>query len=660
MTKSKNNHSKHAASKSWIVWMCLLIVLTVIAAAAALYWQYRHHNKPKPIAQQTLSEVKSVANLEKQYDVIVVGTDPEGVTAAVSAARNGQKTLLVDGHDREILGGLMTLGWLNSIDMNYVPNPSVLNPHDVLNKGLFSEWYSKIEGDSFSINTAANAFYDMVRGEKNIDLMLKLKSIEPLLSNQGQQTRVEGITLTKEDGTKQEIRANAVIDATQDGDIAAAAGVPFTYGLEDLGNKNAKMAVTLVFKLKNVTPDVWSQISKHLKTDDDPMSDANEVSAWGYKELYNYPALNPERVKMRGLNIGRQDGDMVLINALQIFNIDGLDAKSRAEAFEIAKKEIPNVVAFLKKNYPEFAGVELAGTAPELYVRETRHIQGEYRLNIIDLLENRDQWDRIAFGSYPVDIQRLAPTDTGMVVTQPEQYAIPFRSIVPKKVDGLLVIGRAASYDTLPHGSARVIPVGMAEGQAAGAAAKLAKDAGLSFRELAASKENIAKLQDMLNKQGVDLKPFSMKPQPFMTHKQYEGLKAAVSMSLVGGGYKNEFELDKVSNPQRMVNYITRMKKIIPSAYGGDPSGSLKGIDEEARKKSALTLDQAAYTMTQGLGIAVPKEGAMAELSKRGIVQESSLATIKDKQNLTNGDTFMLIMDLHKYAESKGAKPAAS
>ncbi|WP_068774190.1 FAD-dependent oxidoreductase [Paenibacillus sp. FJAT-26967] len=656
MTKN-NTNSKRAASKGWIIWMSLLLALTVIAAGIALYWQYKHFGGAKETTAHTLSEVKSSASIEDQYDVIVVGTDPEGLAAAVSASRNGLKTLLVDGRDREILGGLMTLGWLNSIDMNYVPKPTVLNPHEVLNKGIFSEWYKNIEGDSFSINTAANAFHDLVRKEKNIDLLLKAKSMEPILSNkQGQPTLVEGITVTKEDGTKKEVRAHAVIDATQDGDIAAASGVPFTYGLEDIGNKNAKMAVTLVFKLKNVTPEVWAQISKHLKNDDDPMSDANEVSAWGYKELYNYPALNPERVKMRGLNIGRQDGDMILINALQIFNIDGLDAKSRAEAFEIGKKEIPNVVKHLQQNYPEFAKVELAGTAPELYVRETRHIQGEYRLKITDLLENRDQWDRIGFGSYPVDIQRLTPADTGTVVTQPAQYAIPFRSIVPKKVDGLLVIGRAASYDSLPHGSARVIPVGMAEGEAAGAAVKIAKEAKMSFRELSASKENIAKLQEVLKKQGMELEPFTIEPPAYMTHKQYEGLKAAVTMSLVGGGYKNEFELDKVSNPQRMVNYVNRMKKLSPAAYSGDASGAVKDISEDGRKKDALSLDQAAFTITQGLGIKVAKEAALAELTKLGAVEDASLNTIKDKEKLTNGDTFMLIKDLQKYAESKQAK----
>lgn len=91
-------------------------------------------------------------------------------------------TLLVDGRNREILGGLMTLGWINSIDMNYSPNKNLLGKDDVFNKGFFSEWYAKIEGDSFDVNTAANAFYDLVKNEPKIDLLLKTKKIDPLLS----------------------------------------------------------------------------------------------------------------------------------------------------------------------------------------------------------------------------------------------------------------------------------------------------------------------------------------------------------------------------------------------------------------------------------------------------------------------------------------------
>ncbi|WP_127588619.1 FAD-dependent oxidoreductase [Paenibacillus koleovorans] len=629
--------------KNVMVLIIVILFICLVGVAAFFYYTMDRQTVGDPKA---LEKVEPVKQLKNEYDVVVVGTDPEGVAAAVSASRNGLKTLLVDGHDRDILGGLMTLGWLNSLDHNYDNEKNSLFPGskpEILNKGIFTEWYDQVEGDSFDVVTAANAFYKLVKNEKNIDLYLRAGAIEPIMADNAGTKRVVGVTVTKTDGAKQAITAKSVIDATQDADVAAAAGVPFTIGREDIGDKAARMAVTLVFRLKNVTPDVWNQIKKRLKDDGDPGTDANELSAWGYGEMQKYPPENKERVKMRGLNIGRQNDNSILINALQIFGIDGLDPKSRAEAFEIGKKELPYVVAHMKKLYPEFANVELEGTAPELYVRETRHMVGEYRLSMVDVMENRDQWDRIGFGSYSVDIQRISPTDSGAVMSHPVKYAIPFRSIVPQKVDGLLVVGRSASFDTLPHGSARVIPVGMATAEAAGAASKLAIDSGISFRELSASKDKVAALQAQLNKQGMELEPSKVKPQPYMSQKGYEGLKTLVSMGLVVGGYDNAgFDTTPVSNPQRMANLMSGVKRI--HKLTGDPNAALAGITDPA--KASLTLEQAALTMARAVGLNVTAGQAVQELQTKGYLKKETVDGIEDKSKLINGDAYMMIRDL--------------
>lgn len=635
--------------------MSLLILLAVLAAGMALYYQYKHPHK-LGVAKE-LEVVKTSDQIKDQYDVIVIGTDPEGIAAAVSASRNGLRTLLIDGNDREILGGLFTLGWLNTIDMNWSPERDALGKLVPLNKGIFSEMFGQIEGDSFDVITAANVFNKMVTEEQNIDLVLRAQSIEPLVKTGGGKDGndlIEGIRVTLQDGTVREILAPSVIDATQDGDIAVAAGVPYTYGREDLvGDTNTKMAVTLVFRLKNVTPDVWAKIKKRLNGDDNPGTGANDVSAWGYTEMYQYPSSNPERVKMRGLNIGRQNNETMLINALQIFGIDGSDPKSREEAFEIGKKEVPLVVKYMQENFPEFAGLELDATAPELYVRETRHIIGEYRLHILDVLENRDHWDRIAFGSYEVDIQNSSAAGDGTVVGKTDQYAIPFRSIVPKKVDGLLVVGRAASFDTLPHGSARTVPVGMGTGEAAGAAAKVAQEAGVSFREMSASEELIGKLQTQLNEQGMHVKPFSIKPYEYMQNPQYEGLRVALAYGLEYLGYEKKYDYSKKSNPVRMANLIAGIKRIKADALKGEPHKAI-GETTEVAKDMPLTLDQACYTIAVGLGFeASQPEAAKEILVKNGVLKEATLSGMADPASLTNGEMFMMLKDITDYLNVK-------
>ncbi|MCD5407244.1 MAG: FAD-dependent oxidoreductase [Desulfotomaculum sp.] len=107
------------------------------------------------------------------YDLIVVGSDPEGIAAAVSGARNGLSTLLVD--TRPVLGGLMTLGWLNTIDMNYDPNG------EILNRGIFLEFFEQVEGDSFDVGTALKVFNQLVKNEPNISVLLDVEGIEPLV-----------------------------------------------------------------------------------------------------------------------------------------------------------------------------------------------------------------------------------------------------------------------------------------------------------------------------------------------------------------------------------------------------------------------------------------------------------------------------------------------
>src|SRR5690606_26708995 len=127
------------------------------------------------------------------------------------------------------------------------------------------------------------------------------------------------------------------------------------------------------------------------------------------------------------------------------------------------------------------------------------------------------------------------PTDSGSILFKPVKYAVPFRSIVPKEVDGLRVVGRSASFDTLPHGSARTIPVGMATGQAAGAAVKMAMERGVSFREMSKDRDAIVVLQQRLNEQGMSLEPYTLPLQPYEKHRHYSGLKTVVALGLVSG-----------------------------------------------------------------------------------------------------------------------------
>jgi hypothetical protein len=280
--------------------------------------------------------------------------------------------------------------------------------------------------------------------------------------------------------------------------------------------------------------------------------------------------------------------------------------------------ELPHVIEFMKSNFKGFKNVALVDTASRLYVRESRHFLGEYRLTITDVLENRDHWDRVAHGNYPVDIQPKSSADRGMVVGQPWIYSIPFRCLTPLNIENLLIAGRSASYDSLAHGSTRVVPVGVAVGEAAGVAAGMSIDANMSFREMSKDEAAIASLQQELVNRGAYLKAYDPPAEPVMEHWAYPGLRVIRALGMAAGGYSNEYGLDDPVSFMRGQNILNElanrlMKKIpgkeIPVIYFKEGTVDQLYLAE----KIAYLIDQnapkgeEAWTMLESLGIIDPE-----------------------------------------------------
>ena len=504
-------------------------------------------------AEQEILWKNAAYNAAETYDVIVVGTEPEGIAAAVSAARNGMKTLLL-GEDTA-LGGLMTIGELNFIDMCESRDGTLLT------QGFFKEFYDAVGGSAFDITEARNFFLQVAEAEPFLTLRNENTFVKPIM----QDNAVVGI-VTEENGVQREYYGSRVIDGTVDADVAAAAGVPYTYAGEDIGEKDRQMGVTLVFELSGVN---WRKVSMYLnwqrfkaevlKQGTADMG-ATKKTAWGYtEEGYSYEPQD-EMMRLRGFNIARQNNGNVLINALIIFGVDPLSEESKAEGIARAQAEMEYLIPYIRENFKGFEKAELVKTAEQLYVRESRHIIGEYQLTIDDVLENRDQWDKIAIGAYPVDVQPTATQTYGTVIGSPDRYAVPFRSLVPLKVDNLLVVGRSASYTSLAAGSARVIPLGMAEGEAAGVAAAYSVKNQIGFRAMSQDKGAISNVQDTLRKQGAYLEDFSVH-EAVMDHWAYPGVKILRGLGILDGGFSNDYKLEEPIGRWRYQNMINNVLK---------------------------------------------------------------------------------------------------
>ena len=593
-----------------IKWFSIILLLAVAMCGLAGCGENSN------VAEQPIQE-------GMDYDVIVVGGDPEGVCAAVSSARSGLKTLLIE--DDEALGGLMTLGKLNFIDICESRDGSILT------QGLFMEFYDAVGGTAFDVETAKQFFYDWVVNEKNATLKLNTEFIKPVMDGD----TIVGVVV-EENGEQATYTASRIIDATVDADVAAAAGAPYTVAGEDIGEKERHMGVTLVFELSGVN---WDKVVDYLENDDNEGTGATDKTAWGYtREGYAYEPKD-DLMRLRGFNVARQDNGNVLVNALIIFGVDAMSEESKAQGIARAQKELEYIVPYVQENFIGFENVELEGTASQLYIRESRHIIGEYQLTIDDVLENRDQWDKIAIVAYPADIQPTAGQTYGTVIGSPDRYAIPFRSIVPLEVENMLVIGRSASYTSLAAGSARVIPVGMAEGEAAGVASAYSLNNAISFRDMSADEAAIADVQKTLKKQGAYLDDFEVH-EAFMEHWAYPGVKVIRSLGLLDGGYSNDYRLDEPMGKWRLQNMINNSLKKTGSDFAlvediTDPVTNGNMIAVAAR---LADVEADSYT------------GQLSGLQEKGIVTEEILNHMGTEHEAPMAaEAIMIVANLYNY-----------
>ena len=582
---------------------------------------------------------------KEAYHVIVAGGEPEGVAAALAAARNGMRTLLVE--DDAALGGLMTLGMLNSLDQSYGPDG------ELLTLGIFQEFYKAL-GDAFEIEEAKAWFLKKCDDEPNITVMLNTDIIAPVIDRK----TITGLEIkTKGDSVSQIVRSLAVIDATVDGDIAAASGVPYTVGGDDYGAHGTMQGVTLVFEVAGVD---WSAVVDYLMNDDDPATGVDGKVAWGYsKDARNY-TLSDSNMRMRGPNIARQKNGNVMLNALIIFGVDALDPDSYAEGIERGEREIPLIVGFMRENYPGFENATYVGHASQLYVRETRHIIGEYRLTITDVLENKDHWDRIGHGSYAVDVHATAPNNSGNIIGQPIIYSIPFRCLVPLEIDQLFITGRSASYDSLPHGSTRVIPVGMVTGEACGTAVAYSVANGITFRRMSHDPDAVLWLQNQLINQGAYLTEYEPPRMEAMDHWAYNGMAVMRELGMAAGGYHNEYGLDNdIPNRWALQSRINGMMRILnerTADRGEAQIPELKvSLNEDDTSVGQLFLSAAmCASLGEVIADAVEAENYLIE---RGILAENDLHHFPDLEaKMTNGQLFYILGELYTtlYEEAGG------
>jgi len=416
-----------------------------------------------------------------ECDVLVVGGGPAGLSAAIASARHGAKTILAERSG--CLGGMATAGLVAPFMSSTTPDGNTL-----LIRGIFEEFVDRMIAQGGAIHPldykigSLSAYrnkghhglttFDYECFKRTADAMCKEAGVQLLyhvlfIKADTKSGKITGAYFATKAGMWK-IIAKEYIDCTGDGDVAYQAGAPMIIGD---GNGDLQ-ATSLFFTVRGVDK---AKMDKH----DEMCRKNNDFEGQFYmreiaaaREKGEFPSWRNKTALFENL-----DGTWT-VNMAQSDNVDCLDPVQVTEAQIEGRDQAEKIVQFLRKYVEGCENAEVAATAEQLGVRETRRIDGVYTATTEEIKDSYRYEDAIFCCANHMDIHRKGFVEYVARNTN-EPYYIPYRSLLPKKVDNLLCAGRCASLERPVMAAVRVIPPCFAMGQAAGTAAAMAARKGI-------------------------------------------------------------------------------------------------------------------------------------------------------------------------------------
>ena len=421
----------------------------------------------------------------KKYDLIVAGGGLAGVAAAVAAARDGMSVLLVEKSGS--LGGALSGGLVYPFCPYYTEENGEITK--IVNAGLFSEMIKRhnekivghfppaepnicqADGDirRFKTEYFKMALDDMI-SEYGVDVLYHSMIYD--VTYEGRE--IKSIKASTKIGSL-ELEADFFVDATGDGEVFYLAGCDHLLGRE---GDNLSQPMTTCFRVCNVDIPLYKKEMPELQRLYKEKRASGEIT-------------NPRENILQFYGLGE---GIVHYNTTRIVMLDPTDPLDLSRAEAEARRQVYEVVDFLKKNSKAYKDAVLVSVASEIGVRESRKLRGMHVITEEELFACTRFEDSIALGNYDVDIH--SPDGTGTRIRKFDRdkyYTIPYRSLLPKEYDNLLVAGRCISTTHEAQSSVRIMPICVSMGEAAGVAVAEAKHSGKNAHTV-----DIKKVQELL------------------------------------------------------------------------------------------------------------------------------------------------------------------